>query len=89
MRSDNVRGNFNMRCYLCGGKAEKRPVTYSLQTNRGLVLIEGVPAFVCIQCGEKLFELRVIRTLERIRDKIESGTISPEPARDVGHLAYV
>lgn len=78
-----------MRCYRCGGAVEGREVRFSLETDRGLVLVDGVPANVCVQCGEQTFSSAVVQRLEGMRDEIEAGKLALKPATDVGGVVYV
>ena len=58
-----------MQCELCGGEVGKEKITYSLFYEDNWVIVEGVPAFVCKQCGEKSF---TPETVERIHKVLES-----------------
>lgn len=78
-----------MRCYRCGGAVVMRKVRFSLETDRGLVLIDGVPAEVCVQCGEQTFSIDVVQRLEEMRDEIEAGKRILKPANDVAGAVYV
>ena len=55
-----------MRCDLCGGKVEKKLVGYTLFYEGHWIIVENVPAKVCRQCGEKLFDPKVVERLQRI-----------------------
>lgn len=41
-------------------------VTYTLQVGEKLVLVENVPARVCVQTGERLFAPEVVERLQEI-----------------------
>lgn len=77
-----------MQCYRCGGGAIERRTTYNLSTDKGLVLVREVPAYVCDRCGEQTFSLDVVRNLERLRDEIERDRRTPTAAKNVSELAY-
>lgn len=55
-----------MRCDLCGGKVEKKMVSYSLFYEGHWIIVEDVLAKVCQQCGEKLFSPQVVERLQKI-----------------------
>ena len=55
-----------MKCDLCGGKVEKKLVGYTLFYEGHWIIVENVPAKVCRQCGEKLFDPKVVERLQRI-----------------------
>ena len=76
-----------MLCYRCKGGMVSQRVRFQMTTDQGLVFVEGVPARVCPQCGERIFSVDVMRRLERLRQRIQRGDVSPEPA-DVKQLVY-
>jgi YgiT-type zinc finger domain-containing protein len=55
------------RCYLCDGKTEHRNVTAENWWGDELSLVENVPAWVCVQCGEVYFDAATSRALDRLR----------------------
>lgn len=87
--SMETREAANLRCYRCGGTVEQRRVRFHLETDKGLVLVDNVPAHVCTQCGERVFAMEVVHNLERMRDDIEHGRRKMKPASNVGEVAYV
>lgn len=42
------------RCHVCGGRMVERCVKQDLWIKEELVVIEGLPAGVCTQCGERV-----------------------------------
>ena len=64
-------------CYFCGGKVVERIVELEYRWKGRLYLIEGVPAGVCQQCGEKYFTAHVSEAIDRsIEAKEIKRTIS-------------
>jgi len=55
-----------MKCDLCGGKVEKKLVSYTLFYEGHWIIVENVPAKVCRQCGEKLFSPPTVERLQKI-----------------------
>lgn len=53
-------------CDFCGGRLEEKTITYDKRWVDMLYTFEGVPALVCVQCGEKYLEGEVAEKLERI-----------------------
>lgn len=53
-------------CSICGGATVKTRVTFSQEINGTLEVVENVPAEVCTQCGDQLFDPKTVRTLEKI-----------------------
>ncbi|MFQ5861603.1 MAG: YgiT-type zinc finger protein [Candidatus Brocadiales bacterium] len=54
-----------MRCTFCGGKVEKKSVTFSYEEADKFLLVENVPAEVCTKCGEKTYSPEVTDELLR------------------------
>ncbi len=52
--------------YFCKGKVEPRLVEFDGRWKDSRVIIQGVPAEVCTQCGEQYFAPEVSRRLEEI-----------------------
>jgi len=48
-----------MKCVFCGGKVEKKKVTFVYENDDKCLFVENVPAEVCIKCGEKIFTPKV------------------------------
>jgi HTH-type transcriptional regulator / antitoxin MqsA len=55
-----------MRCSFCGGELRKASVTFSYEENDTYLLVERVPAEVCLKCGERLYTPEVTDTLLQI-----------------------
>ena len=54
-------------CVFCGGDVEPRVTRVIEETGDDILIIEDVPAGVCLRCGEKEFSPDTVRLLERIR----------------------
>jgi len=76
-----------MRCYECGGLVRDAKVDFVLPVGGDEVIVTGVPAHVCVRCGEEILDLEVVQNLEHIRDLIIEGALQPE-RKPVGSLAY-
>jgi len=61
-----------MRCLYCGGKMEKTKVGYSINRKDYHLYLEGVPAYVCVKCKEKLFEEREAKVVQKLIKHLES-----------------
>ena len=55
-----------MACDLCGSLVTKQEVTCHLELPERWILVEKVPARVCGQCGEKLFDTETVEKLQTI-----------------------
>ena len=57
-----------MICAICGRKgARERRVTRSYGKDKGLLIIENVPALSCPRCGESYLTAETMHEIERIR----------------------
>lgn len=56
---------------------EDRKVTYALETDGKFVIVEHVPARVCVETGERFFAPEVVERLQKIvwEDRRPSRTI--------------
>lgn len=55
------------RCVFCGGSTELQQVTANNWWGDSLALVEEVPAWVCVNCGEPFFEAETCKMLDRLR----------------------
>ena len=58
--------NSNDICPLCGGKKTDGKTTFSADLGSGVVVVRGVRATICSQCGEEWIADSTSRELERI-----------------------
>lgn len=54
-----------MKCDLCGGRVEKKLISYTIFYQGHWIIVENVPAKVCQQCGERLFGPNVVEQLQK------------------------
>jgi YgiT-type zinc finger domain-containing protein len=54
-----------MSCDICGGEMADKEVTYRIELDNTLVVIEHVPARVCPQCGETLYSAETVEQLQK------------------------
>lgn len=59
-------------CYFCGGEVKEQVIEIEFRWKGSLYLIEGVPAGICQQCGEKYFTAEVSKAIDR---SIEEGNV--------------
>ena len=72
-----------MECSFCGGKVEKRIVTFSHEENSKYLLVENVPAEVCTKCGERTYSPEVTDKLLRFaKNKSQPVKIVEVPVFD-------
>ena len=53
-------------CYFCKGRVIEQKIPVDFRWGDDLVVIEDVPAGVCQQCGEKYFDAKVYKEMERL-----------------------
>jgi YgiT-type zinc finger domain-containing protein len=54
------------KCYFCKGRVQEKEVTVDYRWGNTLVVIKGVPAGVCQQCGEKYSDSGVYKGMEKL-----------------------
>ena len=54
-----------MKCDICSGPLVEQDVTYRIELDGKLIVVENVPAKVCIQCGERLFSAETVERLQQ------------------------
>ena len=53
-------------CEFCDGTVEQRTVQARFRFKGRTVYINGVPAWVCVRCGEQYFDAPVYKRMEEI-----------------------
>jgi len=54
------------QCSVCKGRLEKQFVTYSQYLDGQFVIVENMPAWVCQQCGDRLYDPDMVEKLQRL-----------------------
>ncbi len=58
------------RCEYCGGPIVEKKTDITRKVKKQLVLVEGVPAGVCKECGTRYFSANVLKIIaENIRKR--------------------
>ncbi len=58
MNNDKAKYDYG-KCHVCGERMEERRIKQDFWLRGSLVVIEGVPAGVCPQCGERVVRAEV------------------------------
>jgi YgiT-type zinc finger domain-containing protein len=67
-------------CSFCGGELEERCVQHEYRWEGDLFVFEDVPALVCRQCGEKYFDAKVVKAMEKaVLEELEPKRILSVP----------
>jgi YgiT-type zinc finger domain-containing protein len=67
-------------CEYCGGKIVEKRVTLHRRVKAKYVIIEDVPAGVCVECGTRYYAANVLKTVEasiRGRRKAQREVLVP------------
>ncbi len=60
-----------MNCFMCKGTLEKKKVNYIVDLGETIIIIKGVPAKVCEQCGEQYFDDKTSENIEAIVNQLK------------------
>jgi YgiT-type zinc finger domain-containing protein len=66
-----------MKCVICkNGKTKRGKVTVTLERGAMTLVVKGVPARVCDNCGEEYLEEKVMTALELVvKNAAKSGVV--------------
>jgi YgiT-type zinc finger domain-containing protein len=65
-KHDGNKSSVMSECYFCRGRLVQQNVKVDFRWGRRLKIIEGVPAKVCQQCGERYFQADVYKGMEKL-----------------------
>lgn len=60
-----------MNCFKCKGELIEKQVNYMVDLEKTIIIIKGVPAKVCVQCGEQYFDDETSENIESIVNKLK------------------
>lgn len=61
------------RCDFCrAGRLHRQRVREYYRAGKGLVVIDDVPAFVCMRCGQRYYEASVAKEMRTLANKRSS-----------------
>lgn len=61
----------NMKCLYCKGVLVRKKVSYTATRKGYHMIIDDVPAWVCEQCGEPLFEEQAVEAVQGILRELD------------------
>lgn len=64
-----------MKCFKCDGDLVEKKVNYVVDLDETIIIIKGVPAKVCKNCGEKYFDDEIAENIEKIVNKLKELAI--------------
>ena len=65
-----------MECLYCKGKMVKGSAPFSADRNGYHISWESIPAWVCSQCGEVLFEDNEVNHIQKALQQVDHETIA-------------
>ena len=76
-----VQNTDNVNCLVCGGRLEPQVVNICACETLPAIIVQNVPALVCVVCGEKVLSQDVMDVFARI-----GNGDAPLPDRQVSHV---
>lgn len=61
-----------MDCLKCKGELKENKINYMADLEKTIIIIKGVPATVCGNCGEQYFNDEVSENIEKIVEQLKS-----------------
>ncbi len=61
----------NMECLYCKGTLVPRKVSYTASRRGYHLIIDDVPAWVCEQCGEPLFDEETVDAIQEVLREVD------------------
>lgn len=75
------------KCSVCKTKLEARMITYTQELNGKVYVVSGVPASVCLQCGEQYLSPNTVDRIQEVIEKGEQKKLKPIQQIPVFHFA--
>ena len=60
-----------MNCFMCKVELTEKKVNYMVDLESTIIIIKGVPAKVCAQCGEQYFDDETSEKIESIVNRLK------------------
>jgi YgiT-type zinc finger domain-containing protein len=60
-----------MNCLHCGGALKQDLVSYTVNRHNYHLILDDVPAWVCEQCGEPLFDEKTVASIQNMLQEID------------------
>ena len=60
-----------MECFKCRGNLTEKKVNYVVNLEKTIIIIKGVPAKVCNQCGDQYFDDETTENIEKIVNQLK------------------
>ena len=53
-----------MKCFHCQGELERGLTTFTDSRRGYVIVLQEIPAWICLQCGEPLFDREAVRGIQ-------------------------
>ena len=60
-----------MECFKCKGDLIQKKINYVVNLENTIIIVKGVPAKVCNQCGEQYFDDETTENIEKIVNQLK------------------
>jgi YgiT-type zinc finger domain-containing protein len=75
----HAKEGINMECLYCKGTLIRKWVSYTATRKGYHLIIDDVPAWVCEQCGEPLFEEETVEAIQRVLQGVDARLAEATP----------
>ncbi|MBU3967986.1 MAG: type II toxin-antitoxin system MqsA family antitoxin [Euryarchaeota archaeon] len=65
-----------LQCPICGGQLKKDKIREDVWVERELLVIDNLPAKVCLHCGESIVDYNTMEKIEKIIEKFKHKEIA-------------
>ncbi|AIG98387.1 YgiT-type zinc finger domain protein [Archaeoglobus fulgidus DSM 8774] len=73
------------KCDLCNGKLHEGKTEFVARVGDKVVVIKGIPAYICEECGEAYFTPEISRKIDKIMREFHEGKLLMRPI-DAGEI---
>ena len=68
----DTKGEMSMECLYCKGQLKRKKVSYTATRKGYHLIIDDVPAWVCEQCGEPLFDEETVDAIQEVLHEVDA-----------------
>ncbi len=61
-----------MKCFHCQGELNRGKTSFSVNRRGYHIIVDDVPAWICTQCGEPLFDERQVNAIQQIIRRMDA-----------------
>ncbi len=66
-------------CSFCHGILKKGKTEFTAKAGKSIITIKNVPAFVCNNCGEAYFEVKISKKIDKVMVDFHKGKFLSHP----------